>query len=212
LRVTWERGYGRPFEHAAECWIDRNGVTQWNGDRAGDWARVESDYPLAERIANNRKLGMSRHLAWIAARESLARDFAFWREYWRGAESWLDLSVRVRGPDGKTLAHDSIGGVESGSDYWRVCLLELAENCLAELSKHCDAEIAAARANVQRDRGRVRRLVGEIRALAGIATDAPEACATLRGTVSMLARSVGKECARIARARQALAAIESGRS
>ena len=189
LRVTWERGYGRPFEHAAECWIDRNGVTQWAGDRARDWARIESDYPLAERVANNRKLGMSRHLAWIAARESLAREFALWREYWRSRESWLALSVSIRGPDGETLAHDSICGVESGGDYWRECLADMADGLLSAYLKDCGLRIDTARRAIRATRAHARRLAAELRGFRGIV--APESCAVLREKLAGMRAAVG---------------------
>jgi hypothetical protein len=207
LRIEWTRN-GRPFPEAPECWIDRNGITQWSGDRVYDWARVESDYPLAERVANNRKLGMSRHNAWIAARESLARDFAFWREYWHSMECWLTLSVSLCGPDGKEIATDCIGGVESSGDYWRECLLDLCENVIHEWRADTAGKIAAARFNVRRDREHARQLVQEIRALAAVAGSAPTACNVLRQHVLTVADSVRRACGMIGRAQRALRAIE----
>lgn len=65
--------------NAHEGWINRDGDivmdTRANSWNHRDWRYFASDYPLAQRVADFRKRGMSRHLAWLAARESLARDY-----------------------------------------------------------------------------------------------------------------------------------------
>lgn len=204
LSVDWSRRCWP--DYIPEGWLDRNGATYWTGERSRDWARITSGYSLAERIKDRRRR-MSRHAAYTEARRELAREFDFWRDYWHGHESWLYCSVTLYGPDGAEIASEACGGIESGGDYWREFLAETADAMLRQYVQDCGKEIETERRRINSTRATFRKLARELRALARLNSEAPNACNVLRAHLAALRARVRESVARIRADRAAVFAI-----
>lgn len=205
VKVEWIRYPDECPMASGSGWIARDGRAFFRGGRRNDCAWIASGYPLADRIEHNRKRGMSRHDAWIAARESLAREFANIREYWEDRETWYVCTVTLRDAAGRELYSDILGGVESSEDYWRECLADMADGILSQYLADCGRSIDSARRGIRATRAHARRLARELRALRGIV--APESCAVLREKLAAMRASVAAAARELRESKQTVAAL-----
>jgi len=191
LTVEWlSRSERAAISDAPEGWMDRDGNTYWHGERSGDIARITSDCALADAITYNRKAGMSRHVAWLEARRSHARQFDYWLPFWRGENSWAGVVVSLVDEDGDTLAENAVYGYEAADDNLEQAAREMLGEVFAEYRRTCEARQANVRAFIPEARARYHALADELHGLRAQSIAAPTACAVVRDTLASIRREV----------------------
>ena len=130
-------------------WMDREGRVLFDADPRGyrvDWAWWDADtagWTLADRIAQRRQQGMARHDAWLSARESIRREFDYFREVY--AAGYVGYVVTLYGADDNEVEHDSCWGFEAVGDYAGHEARSVADHMADERAKHWERETAKAR-------------------------------------------------------------------
>ena len=169
-------------DNACDGWIDRGGCVLW--DRGG-WSRTayylwESGYSLAQRIADRRKY-MGRHAAWIHARQSIARDFDYFREVLNAG--YVGYVATLYGAAGDEVTEDSCWGFDADGDYAGLECLSAARYLATQRAKHWAQEVEKARAENERVRAAFSSLSAEYRAARNVG---PAVCDAIRARLAAL--------------------------
>ena len=144
--------WGRAGDVDAEAtigWMDREGHVLFDADPRGyrvSWAWWDADttgWTLADRIAQRRRNGMSRHAAWLSARESIRREFDYFQEVWDAG--YVGYIVTLYDADDNEVEHDSCWGFEAVGDYAGHEARSVADHMADERAKHWERETVKAR-------------------------------------------------------------------
>lgn len=93
------------------------------------------EYKLADRIKDKSKRGMSRHDAWLQAREDQHRDMEIARDY---APNFIKVTASKNGID---LGSATLGGVED--ECINNCANDLVDEAIAEAKDNLDSLISS---------------------------------------------------------------------
>lgn len=171
-------------DNASEGWQDREGRIVFDADARGwrrDWRWLETDqYPLAQRIADRRR-HMSRHAAWLHARESIAREFDYFRKV--SDAGYVGYTATLYGADGDEIDSDSCWGFEADGDYPGLECLAAAESMAASRAKYWTAETEKARERNRETRRAFAALATEYRAARNVG---PAVCDAIRARLAAL--------------------------
>lgn len=169
-------------DNAGEGWIDRDGRVLWG---RGGWGRtdyylLESGYSLAQRIADRSKY-MSRHAAWLHARQSIAQDFDYFRRVLD--KGYVGYVATLYDAAGSEVDEDSCWGFEAVDDYAGLECLGAAQCLATRRAQHWVQEVENARAENKRIGAAFSSLAAEYRAARNIG---PAVCDAIRAKLAAL--------------------------
>lgn len=136
-------------EERTEGWMDREGRVLFDADRNGwrtdwkMWLADTADWTLADRIAQRRRNGMSRHAAWLDARASIAREFEYFRQVCEAG--YVGYVVTLYDADDEEIECESCWGFEAVDDYAGCEARSIADHMADERAKHWERETVKAR-------------------------------------------------------------------
>jgi len=101
--------------------------------RRGEWTHYRPSQSFRERRAYFHGIGMSRHVAWLAAKEDEKRELVLAEEYASGDRCPSYVSVKVY-RNGVKLGSSGIGMCDGDDDYLKQAVIEhgLIEEAIAE--------------------------------------------------------------------------------
>lgn len=158
---------GVPEDGRRVGWMDREGRVLFDADPDGYgyawrmWIADTTGWTLADRIAQRRKAGMSRHDAWLDARASIAKEFDYFREVWEAG--YVGYVVTLHGADDSEVYDESCWGLEAVGDYAGQEARSVAEGMAEKRARYWTQQVEVKRDEARDLRDTVRALVADLR-------------------------------------------------